>query len=444
MKARLLMMLVLLAWQAPNRLTASVVTNVAAGGLSSFLIKSDGTLWAAGNNAYGQLGDGTYNSPAYRFEQVRTNFTVLVASGSQHTLVVNSSGSVGAVGDDNFGDLGDGSTNPENTMQWIPGIPTGISSIACGTFHSMFVQKKGVLYGMGYNASGQLGDGTLTNTNKPEQIATGVAKVACSANATFYLTTNTALWTMGILNGLTYGIGYRAVPTVSTGVVAVAGGTQHALFIKTDNSLWAFGANKSGQLGDGTTNSASGAKQIVASNVVAVTCGGTASFFLKTDGSLWAMGLNNDGQLGDGTTNNALLPEKIVAGDVAAVAAGVAHTVFLKTDGTVWGMGNDAVTELGDGFTNAIVTTPQLIYPVPPPVLNSGVVAATNLQFSATCPQGGTYYLLASTNLGLPLNQWTRRATNVIRDRYNNVYSVTLTNMLPGTDAPGFFVLQSF
>jgi alpha-tubulin suppressor-like RCC1 family protein len=37
------------------------VTKVAAGGTNSLFLKSDGSLWAMGYNAYGQLGDGTYN-----------------------------------------------------------------------------------------------------------------------------------------------------------------------------------------------------------------------------------------------------------------------------------------------------------------------------------------------------------------------------------------------
>jgi alpha-tubulin suppressor-like RCC1 family protein len=416
---------------------------VAAGGLSSFFIQSDGSLWAAGDNSDGQLGAGTFSSPAYRFEEVRTNWAALVACGTQHTLLVNTDGSVGAAGDDLFGDLGDGSTNPEDTFKGLVVAPTGTISIGCGTGHSMFVQAKGLLYGMGENVSGQLGDGTLSNTNRPEPITSGVAKVACSGNATFYLRTNSALWGMGNLNGVIYGLGHRPEPVVSTGVVAVACGPQHALLIKSDGSLWALGSNKGGQLGDGTTNSTSSPESIVPGGVVGVAGGASFSVFCKTDGSLWAMGSNTYGQLGDGTTNRSLLPEQILSAGVIAVAAGQGHSLLLKADGTVWGMGNDVASELGDGFTNAIVATPQLLFPVPPPILNSGCVAKTNLQFSATCLQGGTYCLLSSTNLGLPFSQWTPCATNVIRDRYNNLYSAILTNAVGGAQGPAFFVLQS-
>jgi alpha-tubulin suppressor-like RCC1 family protein len=58
------------------------VTAIAAGGAHSVFIKSDGTLWGMGFNAYGQLGDGTTNNialperiyPALQF--VITNLTI--------------------------------------------------------------------------------------------------------------------------------------------------------------------------------------------------------------------------------------------------------------------------------------------------------------------------------------------------------------------------------
>ena len=49
----------------PEQIVASNVTAIAAGGYHSLFLKSDGSLWAMGDNQYGQLGDGTYelNSP---------------------------------------------------------------------------------------------------------------------------------------------------------------------------------------------------------------------------------------------------------------------------------------------------------------------------------------------------------------------------------------------
>ena len=124
---------------------------------------------------------------------------------------------------------------------------------------------------MGWNSSGQLGDGTYNDTNLPEQI------VASNVTA-----------------------------------IAVGVGASHSLFLKSDGSLWAMGWNHYGQLGDGTYNQTNRPEQIVASGVTAIAGGVGHSLFLKSDGSLWAMGFNSSGQLGDGTYNNTNLPEQIV------------------------------------------------------------------------------------------------------------------------------------
>jgi alpha-tubulin suppressor-like RCC1 family protein len=145
-----------------------------------------------------------------------------------------------------------------------------VTNIASGNFayHSLFLKSDGSLWTMGYNNNGQLGDGTLNKTNRPEQIVAG-------------------------------------------GVTAIAAGGNHSLFLKSDGSLWAMGQNNFGQLGDGTTFSHTNRpEQIVASGVTAIAAGGDSgvansggghSLFLKSDGSLWAMGDNGGGQLGDGT-----------------------------------------------------------------------------------------------------------------------------------------------
>ncbi len=98
---------------------------------------------------------------------------------------------------------------------------------------------------MGYNNSGQLGDGTNTNTNQPEQI-------------------------------------------VSSNVVAIAGGGGlagyeyggHSLFLKSDGSLWAMGFNNFfGQLGGGTFNNTNRPEQIVTNNVTTIAAGELYSLF---------------------------------------------------------------------------------------------------------------------------------------------------------------------
>ena len=155
------------------------------------------------------------------------------------------------------------------------------------------------------------------------------------------------------------------------------------------------------------------------------------------------MGYNRYGELGDGTTNNVNIPELIVPSGVTNIAAGSLLSLFLKADGSLWGSGYNYEGQLGDGFTNSILTVPELILPSPQPVLTNTISAATNLQFTANCPFGGTFYLLTGTNLAQPLSQWTVVSTTTINNRTNNLFTATLTNAANPTSGPKFFRLLS-
>lgn len=248
------------------------VTAVAAGGWHSLFRKSDGSLWAMGWNSNGQLGDGTTND-SHIPKQIVSSGVVAIAAGVYHSLFLKSDGSLWGMGFNGYGQLGDGTNSDTNQPEQI--VASNVVAIATGYSHSLFLKSDGSLWGIGYNSWGQLGDGTRNSTNSPERIAAGGAG----------------------------------------NVVAIAVGYLHSLFLKSDGSLWAMGRNSDGQLGDGTTTPfTNNPEQIVDSGVTAIAVGGWSDFslFLKQDGSLWAMGDNRSGQLGDGTTNSVSRPVPIV------------------------------------------------------------------------------------------------------------------------------------
>ena len=398
----------------PQEIDASGVTSAALGGEYLLFTKSDGSVWGMGNNdlsglGIASLGSGPGNFEAFQPMQIPLTNVVAVAAGFGHSLFVESDGSLWAVGDDGDGQLGDGAIygpEPDGPTQPEKIVPCGVTKIAAGSDFSLFIKSDGSLWAMGDNGWGQLGDGTFepdlaySYTNLPEEI-------------------------------------------VSSNVTAIAAGAAHSLFLKSDGSLWAMGKNLSGQLGDGTHAAASLPEMIVSSNVTAIAAGAYFSLFLKSDGSLWAMGDDSYGQLGDndweGFWPNVNQPEEIVSSNVIAIAAGQNHSLFVKSDGSLWGMGED--DELGDGFITTQSFVPLQIYPTPQPILTDSVSSGTNLQFTATCGFGGNFYLLTSTNLTLPLCQWTPVWTNNILYHFYNVFSATL----PAPVNPGqqFYILQS-
>ena len=164
----------------PEQIVASNVTAIAGGGYYSLFLQSDGSLWAMGYNDDGQLGDGTYNQTNLPEQIVASNVTA-IAAGCTHSLFLKSDGSLWAMGYNGYGQLGDGSIDGGNYNTNLPEqiVASNVTAIAAGCKHSLFLKSDGSLWAMGYNASGQLGDGTYNNANLPEQIvASNVTAIA--------------------------------------------------------------------------------------------------------------------------------------------------------------------------------------------------------------------------------------------------------------------------
>ena len=92
-------------------------------------MKSDGSLWAMGDNTYGQLGDGTTTHRSTPV-QVETSGVTSVTAGGNHSLFIKSDGSLWAMGSNYYGQLGDGTGDlaltPVQTIYSIK-ISTGYS-----------------------------------------------------------------------------------------------------------------------------------------------------------------------------------------------------------------------------------------------------------------------------------------------------------------------------
>jgi hypothetical protein len=141
---------------------------------------------------------------------------------------------------------------------------------------------------------------------------------------------------------------------------------------------------------------------------------------------------------------NSYYPPQIVSDGVVAIAAGAQHSLFVKSDGSLWAMGLNDDGELGDGFGDALASIPEQVFPSPQPLLTGiKLLSKTNLQFHATCRFGGKYDLRATTNLALPLTQWTSVSTNSIEVRGENNFITTLTNVVSSSGSWKFYILQS-
>ncbi|WP_369406342.1 RCC1 domain-containing protein, partial [Archangium violaceum] len=121
---------------------------LAAGGDHSLVVRPDGTVWAAGRNSFGQLGDGSTSSRPWPVQVQGLSGVVAVAAGYGHSLAVRSDGTVWSWGYNSEGQLGDGTTNNRTTPVQVSGL-SGVVSVAAGRFHALAVRSDGSVWAWG-------------------------------------------------------------------------------------------------------------------------------------------------------------------------------------------------------------------------------------------------------------------------------------------------------
>jgi alpha-tubulin suppressor-like RCC1 family protein len=330
---------------------------VSAGTFFSVGIKTDGTLWAWGDNTLGQLGDGS---------------TVLRSTPFQ----------IGT--DTNWKEAAVGGYNSENS-----GSLQGPYILA--------IKKDGTLWGWGSNKLGQLADGTYLSRYVPTRIGTNTnwTAIAPGTGLTVGLQADGTVSKWGFFD-VTIASNYINSPLVETTISQVSkisSGFLHYLLIKADGTLWGYGYNYSGQLGDGTSmnNTTQKLKKIgTSSDWVKINCGNSSSFGIKADGSLWAWG-SNGGTLGDGSNADRYIPTQISSAtkvtDVSSSRGlGSGQTLILKSDGTLWGTGNGTQGQLGDGTQGQRFSFAQIGN------VNTWVAIATGTSYSLAIQKNGSLW----------------------------------------------------
>jgi alpha-tubulin suppressor-like RCC1 family protein len=340
---------------------------VAPGATHTCALLADGGVRCWGHNNVGQAGDGSTGDRATPVGVVGLAGGIVftpatarsTALGVGHTCVVTTAGGVECWGRNTYGELGDGTTTNRSAPVPVPGLTSGVAAVVLGANFTCALTAGGGVKCWGYNASGQLGNGTTTNSPTPVDVNTVTTAISVTAGAGHACAITTPGPSVRCWGDNGYGqLGDGTTTDRTTPVTAMLGGSvsaggYHTCAVTTASGLQCWGRNNYGQLGDNSTVDQPSPDWVsgLTNGVNAVSAGLYHSCALLSTGGVRCWGYNYYGGLGDGTTTNRLTPVDVsgLASGVSAVRAGHYHSCVLALGGSVKCWGYNLYGQLGDG-----------------------------------------------------------------------------------------------
>ena len=310
-------------------ITVTQITSDA--GQSECALGSNGAAYCWGYNSNGQLGNNTVTNSsvpvAVSTSGVLSGVTLTqVSAGTNSTCALSSAGAAYCWGGNSNGQLGNNSTatSPVPVAVSTSGVLSGVTvtQVSAGNAFACAVGGTGAAYCWGYNASGQLGNASTTSSSVP-----------------------VAVTTSGALSGVT--------------VTQVSAGASYTCALGGTGAPYCWGLNGGGQLGNGSTTTSSVPVAVTTSGVLSgvtvtqVSAGNTVACAVGSTGA-YCWGANGSGQAGDGTTTQRNAPVQVLLLSPGA-PTGVTATAGDTTAVVSW----TAPASLGTGTLTGYTATAQ-------------------------------------------------------------------------------------
>lgn len=334
---------------------------VAAGGSHACGLVLDAAFcWGA--NGAGQLGRDGGTTPGRVDTDLRFK---KIAAGGSHTCALTESGEAYCWGDATSGQLGGGTMQP-SAAPVLVSAEIQFTTLVAADRHNCGVTLDDELYCWGDGADGRLGTGDMSMQNTPKLVG-AYKSVSVGDQHSCALNANGDAFCWGANAQAQLGLESTGGPMASPQAVAggyrfgsIVTGSSHTCGNTVGGETLCWGANDSGQVGDGT-NLPRPQAVLVSNNILPrLSSGPLHTCGLTRQGEVQCWGEGNDGRLGTGDTADALEPTYVATTKTFfAVDAGDDFTCAISTQAApyCWGAGNDG--QLGTGSSGS--TTPVLV-----------------------------------------------------------------------------------
>jgi prepilin-type N-terminal cleavage/methylation domain-containing protein len=359
-------------------------------------LASDGAAYCWGIGTSGQLGNNALLNSTVPVAVDTTG----VLSGKTITELGAGNGSICAIASDlngycwgtgSFGRLGNNSTANSSVPVAVStaGVLSGktLKQIVGGSGLACAIASDNKAYCWGYNANGQLGNNSTTDSSVPVAVSTAGVLSGKTLKQIEMVSGGSAVCALDI-DGAVYcwgsgGLGMLGNNSTSNSSVPVAVSTagvlsgkaveelftgegSHICALTTDKNVYCWGYNANGQLGNNSTTNSSVPVAVSTAGVLSgktikkMQLGGASACVIASDDLPYCWGLGTSGQLGNGASSSSSVPVAVLTSGV--LSGKTAKNIMVKSDmacvvasddkAYCWGWGTNG--QIGNGSTSNI------------------------------------------------------------------------------------------